>query len=200
MKTKPFLFLFFLVVSLILAGCDVVNQASQTIHLINCDFRIRSVENVNLAGINVQHISNIKDLTWNDATKLMTAVASTSFPLSFQLNFEARNPNPTAAGMNQLEYIIFIDDIQMTSGFLNKSFTIPPNNGTAIIPMLITTDLKKVLQGKSLDAIVNFGLNLSGAGNTPTRFKVKLRPSILINGKSLSYPGYITVKTEYGGG
>ena len=179
------------------SGCDVVNQATRAVNLIRCDFRIRSVENVNLAGVNVQHISTIKDLTWSDAQKLLAAVAKPNFPLTFQLNMEGKNPNPASAGMNQLEYILFIDDIQMVSGVLNKAFNIPPNNGTAIIPIQISIDLKQVLKGKSLDAIVNFGLNLSGAGNKPTRFMVKLKPSLMVNGSPLSYPGYITVKTEY---
>jgi hypothetical protein len=188
-----------LTTTLFLSGCGVVDQATKAYNLVNCDFRIQSVEDITLAGINVQYISNIRELSWSDAAKLMKAVASPTFPLSFQLNFEVKNPNPSPAGMNQLEYIVFIDDIQMASGSLNQPFTIPPNNGTAIVPMQISADLKQVLQGKSLESVVNFGLNLSGAGNKPTRFMVKLKPSVMINGKPMTYPGYITVRTEYSG-
>jgi hypothetical protein len=155
------------------------------------------VENVNLAGVNVQNINNLSQLNWTDAQKLMKAVASNTFPLSFQLNLEGRNPNTAAAGLNRLEYELFIDDIQMTTGILNQSFTIPPNNGNAVIPINMNIDLKKVLSGKSLDAMVNFGLNLAGSGGKPTRIMIKLKPSILVNGKLLAYPGFITVRTEY---
>ncbi len=146
MKKNIIFLIVFVLGSSLFQRCDVINQASQAINLVNCDFRIHSVENVNLAGVNVQHI---------------------------------------------------IDDIRVASGNLHHSFTIPPNNGTAIIPMQITTDLKEILNGESLQSIVNFGLNLAGAGNEPTRFMVKLKPSILINGRPLSYPGYITVRTKY---
>jgi len=197
MRKYTFLLISLLILPLFIRRCDIINQATQVISLVNCDFRIHSVENINLAGVNVQHINDVKQLSLADAARLMTAVIGNTFPLSFQLNFEARNPNTTPAGMNQLEYIIFIDDIRVASGNLHHSFTIPPNNGTAIIPMQITTNLKEILNGESLQSIVNFGLNLVGAGNEPTRFMVKLKPSILINGQPINYPGYITVRTKY---
>ncbi len=188
-----------LAIIIFLYSCEVVNQATQAYNLVNCDFRIRSVTDILLAGIDVQHISNVKQLTWSDAQKLMVALTKPTIPLTFRLNIDARNPNTTTAGLNNFDYIIYIDDIQMTSGTLNQSISIPPNNGTATIPMQMTVDLKQVLQGKSADAILNFAMNLSGSGEKPTRFKVKLKPTILINGQPLSYPGYVTVKTEYGG-
>ena len=127
----------------------------------------------------------------------MKAVSSNSFPLSFQLNLEGKNPNSEPAGLNKLEWILFIDDIQMTSGSLNQAFTIPLGNGIAQIPINLNFDLKKVLAGKSLDAMVNFGFNLAGAGNKPTRIMIKLKPTIMIGTFALTYPGYIKVKTEF---
>ena len=194
--------LFFLMTILaggLLPRCDVVNQATRAVNLINCDFRIRSVTDIMLAGVDVDHISNVKQLTWSEAQKLMVALAKPTFPLTFRLNIDARNPNVNTAGLNNLDYIVYIDDIQMTSGTFNQPISIPPNNGTATIPMQMTVDLKQVLQGKSADAILNFAMNLAGSGGKSTRFKVKLKPYIMVNGSLLSYPGYITVKTEFSG-
>lgn len=182
-----------------MTSCDVVNQATQAMNLVNCDFRIRSVTDVQLVGVDVGHISDIKQLTWSDAQKLIVALTKSTLPLTFNLHIDARNPNVSTAGLNSLDYIVYIDDIQMTSGTFNQPISIPPNNGTATIPMQLTVDLKQVLQGKSADAILNFAMNLSGIGGKPTRFKVKLKPYILVNGQPMSYPGYITVKTEFSG-
>jgi hypothetical protein len=55
-----------------------------------------------------------------------------------------------------------------------------------------------VLSGKSADAMLNFCMNLAGSGTKPTRFKIKLKPTVIIAGSEVTYPGYITVKTEYG--
>jgi len=178
-------------------GCTVVQQAEQMKNLINCEFRIVSVENLTLSGINVQKIKSLSELSLMDAGRIMTAVTGSDFPLAFTLNLEARNPNTATAAMNQLEWILFIDDIQMVNGAVNRQVTIPPNNGTAVIPLQLNINLKKVLQGKSADALINFGLNLAGAGNKPTRFMAKLKPTIMIGGYPIVYPGYITIRTEY---
>jgi LEA14-like dessication related protein len=180
-------------------GCGVVQQAQQLTNLINCDFRIANVQNIYLAGINIQNLQNIKSLNLTDAARIMVAVAGNSLPLTFQLNIEGRNPNSSPAGMNKLDWMLYIDNIQMTTGSINNRFTIPPNNGTTMIPIQISVNLKQVLQGKSLDAIANFAFNLAGAGNRPTRITAKIQPTIMIGQTALTYPGYITINTNFSG-
>lgn len=186
--------------ALVLTGCTVTRQAQEAANVASCDFRIISVENITMGGVVMQDIKSINDFSMGDLAMLMAGFASPVFPLSLQLNLQGRNPNSKPAGMNHLEWILFIDDIQMTSGILDKPFLIPPNNGTVNIPVEIGLDLKQVMIGKSSEAILNFGLNLAGMGNKPTRFKIKIKPSISVGGAQLSLPGYITVKTDYNGG
>jgi len=178
-------------------GCGVSRQVNQVKNLSNCDFQIHSVENLNLAGISIQNVNSVSDLGLADFGRIMAAMILPVFPLSMTLNIVGRNPNTKPAGLNKLDWILFIDDIQMTSGSLDQAFVIPPNQGTAVIPVQITVDLKKVLNGRSADALVNFGLNLKGKGGTPTRFMIKLKPTIMTGKTPLTYPGYITVRTEY---
>ncbi len=179
-------------------SCDVLQQVSQVSNLTKCDFRLESVQHLNLAGINVQNVKKVSDLTMLDAAKLANAVASQQFPLDFTLNIEARNPNSSAAGMTRIDWILLIDDVEMTHGILDKQVNIPANNGSAIIPMQMHVDLKQALSGKSADAIINFGMNLAGAGNKPTRFTLQMKPTISVNGFPITYPGYLNVKTEFG--
>ncbi|MCK9218441.1 MAG: LEA type 2 family protein [Bacteroidales bacterium] len=197
MKIHPFFFSLLLLI-LPFQGCEVANQAKKSINLLKCDFRIRSVENVNMAGVSLQNINTVKDLNLTDMAKILSGFASPVFPLTLQLNLEGRNPNSSPAGLNRIEWILFIDDIQMTTGILSQPFTIPANNGIAIIPMQIGIDLKTVLSGRSAKALLNFGMNLAGYGNVPTRFKIKLKPSIVVGNYTLTYPGYISVSTNYG--
>jgi hypothetical protein len=192
------IFPFAMVLILILpfSGCGVARQAEQVSALANCEFRIISVENINLAGVELESIKSVSDLGMGDVARILAGFTSPTFPLSLQLNLEGRNPNTKVAGLNQLEWILFIDDIQMTSGFLGKPFSIPAL-GSANIPVEVGLDLKQVLSGRSATAMLNFCMNLTGVGNTPTRFKIKLKPTVIIGGKALTYPGYITVKTDY---
>jgi len=193
------LFISFLITAFLIltfTGCEVTKQAQQVSDLAGCDFRILSVENVNMDGVMIQNIKSVNDLNFSDVARIMAGLASPVFPLALQLNLEGHNPNKREAGLNRLEWILFIDDIQMTSGTLEKPFIIP-SNGTSVIPVQIGLDLKQVLSGKSANVILNFCMNLNGLGNVPTRFKIKLKPTLIVGAKPRTYPGYITVKTSY---
>ncbi len=179
-------------------SCDVMQQVSQINNLTKCEFRIESVQHLNLAGINVQNVNKISDLNMFDAAKIAAALSSQQFPLDFTLNIEAKNPNTTAAGMTRIDWILFIDDIEMTRGIQDKQVTIPANNSIAVIPMQLHVDLQKALTGKSADAVINFGMNLAGNGNKPTRFTLKMKPTITVGGIPMTYPGYLNIKTEFG--
>ncbi len=199
MKLKKINLLAAALVLLMVSSCDVVQQVQKIGNLSKCDFRVKSVNQLTLAGVNVQNIQKLSDLGFMDAGKLTMAAASGQLPLSFTLNVEARNPNPSAAGMAKMDWILLIDNIEMTRGIFDQQVTIPANNGLAVIPMNMQIDLKKVLSGKSADAIVNFGLNLTGSGNKPSRFTLKLQPTILVGAFPITYPGYITVGTDFSG-
>jgi len=195
---KKFFFLIIFSCFLIVpfTGCDVTRQAQQVSDLARCDFRILSAEDINVGGVMLQNIRSVSDLNFSDVALIMAGLASPTLPLTLQLNIEGRNPNVRVAGLNRLEWILFIDDNQMTSGILDKPITIPAK-GTSVFPVQIGLDLKQVLSGKSASAILNFCMNLTGVGNEPTRFKIKLKPTIIVSGKERTLPGYITVKTEY---
>jgi hypothetical protein len=197
-QTKRILILASISLLTLFTSCDVLNQVSQMSNLSKCDFRLESVQQLNLAGIDVQNVHQISDLNMFDAAKLANAMASQQFPLDFTLNIEAKNPNTSAAGMTRIDWILLIDDLEMTRGILDKQITIPANNGTAIIPMQMHIDLKKALSEKNVDAIINFGMNLAGAGNTPSRFTLQMKPTITVGGFPITYPGYLNVKTEFG--
>lgn len=178
------------------SGCDVAKQARQVSALASCDFRILSVEHITLAGVAFEHVHSVSDLAMGDVAMILAGFASPTFPLSLQINLEVRNPNPKDAGLNRLEWIVFIDDIQMTSGFIDQPVTIPALT-TSVVPVDVALDLKQVLSGKSANATLNFCMNLAGVGNMPTRFKIKLKPTVIIAGSALTYPGFITVNTTY---
>jgi hypothetical protein len=196
--TKRILFITSISFLTIFTSCDVLNQVSQMSNLTKCEFRLESVQQLTLAGINVQDVRDISDLNMFDAAKLAGGIASQQFPLDFTLNIEAKNPNTSAAGMTRIDWILLIDDLEMTRGVLDKQVTIPANNGTAIIPMQMHFDLKQALSGKNAEAIINFGMNLSGNGNKPSRFTLQMKPTISVGGFPVAYPGYLNVKTEFG--
>ncbi len=162
-----------------------------------CEFRLSSVDNIRLAGVNVQNIRNYNQLSASNVASLMRAVSENRFPLELTLNLDARNPNPSTATLNRLDWILLIDDIEMTEGSTQRTISIPPNGGTTTFPLGFSFDLKQVLSGRSADALINFGLNLAGAGNKPTRFTLRAKPHIIVNNIPFAYPGYLNIKTDF---
>ncbi|MBK6347114.1 MAG: hypothetical protein IPF68_14520 [Bacteroidales bacterium] len=197
MKKIPVIAAIFLMITLI-TGCEILDQARQVAMLSKCEFKLKTVDQLRLAGVNIQQVKKLTDLNMMDAAKITAAaVSGGSLPLNFTLNVEARNPNTNTAGLTKLDWILYIDDIQMVSGVNEQRVQIPGNGGTGIIPLSIGIDLKQALKGKSGDAIANFGLNLAGAGNKPSRITLKAKPTIMVGSQAIAYPGYLTIQNEF---
>lgn len=183
-------------ITLILPSCSVLRQTSEMKNFAQCDFRLESVRNLKLGGVNFQDKQSVSDISFAELAKIASAIAGGSLPMNFDLNVLARNPNPALAAMNRLDWILMIDDIEMTKGVLTERIEIQPNSVTTF-PVAINFDLMKVLSGKSSEAVINFALNLAGSGGKPTRVKLKAKPSILVGDNLLEYPGYITIRQDF---
>ncbi len=178
-----------------ITSCDVVQQIQQAGNLISCDFKLKDVQDIRLAGVSVQNAKGAADLNIGDAARIAAAMMGQTFPLTFNLNIEAKNPNKLAAGINRLDWILYIDDIEMVSGSNQEAMSIPAN-GSSVLPLRMNIDLKKALNGKSGQSLLNFGLNLAGSKGEPSRIKLKAKPSIVVGSRSIAYPGYITIVSE----
>jgi hypothetical protein len=186
-RTLVFLFVLFT-----FASCGVVKQIQQVTSFSRCEFKLNDVQDIRLAGILVQNKRSVSDLNLMDGVHMAAALASSTLPLTFTLNVEAHNPNGQVAGLNRLEWILFIDDIEMVSGVNEEPFTIP-SDGSIGIPLRMNIDLRKALSGKSGQSMLNFAFNLAGANGEPSRIKLKAKPSIFVGNFPVSYPGYITI-------
>jgi hypothetical protein len=195
MKFRFFPALFSLL--LILGGCGIGRQIQELRNFANCEFRLRNMENTTLAGVNVQQVQSLSDLNLAQAAQVTSAYARGSLPLNLVLNVEARNPNESTASMNQLEWIMLIDDKEIVNGLLDERVAISPDGGISNIPLRISVDLLKALPNTSREEALNMGLGLAGASGRPTRVSLRVRPTILMGNTPLRYPGYITVSQEF---
>ncbi len=194
MNKKTILIIF--ITAILAISFSACKELQQLANLSKCEFRLKSIENIQLAGVNVQNISTMNQMGVTDIAKLASSFLTNEFPLNFKLNVDVKNPNPSAAAMTALDWILFIDDVQMTQGILNQKYSVPASGNTTI-PMIMNFDLKKVLTGKSKDAVINFALNLAGQGGKPTRLMLKAKPTLNVGGVSLQYPSYLSVKTDF---
>ena len=195
---KPIIVLFCSVfIPFMFNSCSLLKEMST---FGKCEFRTTTLENPRLAGVDVSNIKGFGDIGFAQMAILTTSLMKGEMPLEFTLNIEAKNPNPATAAMNKLEYIAFIDDVEVASGALNDRIEIPANGGVTAIPLRLHADLLELLGKDSRDALINFGLNLADEGSRPTRVSLKVKPTILIGAIEIAYPGYFTVKYDFSSG
>ena len=174
-------------------------QLKQMANFTKCQFRMNSVQNTMLAGVNVQQIQSLSDLNLLQAGKLTAAYASGSMPITMTINVDAQNPNDAAAAMNRMDWILLVEGKELVTGTLNDRVSIAPSGGTAVIPVRISADLRKIMAKNSAEENINLGLGLAGAGGRPSpKLSLKIKPSIMIGSLTVPYPGYITLSTNFG--
>jgi LEA14-like dessication related protein len=145
-------------------------------------------------------VQSYSDLTFLDGQHIAANILQKRLPFSITANVEVYNPGPVNAAVNYIDWIAFIDDVQISTGRIERRIEIAPNGGTSIVPIRIDTDLFEYLEGDNPKTMLNFGLNLIDAGGQPTRLSMKIKPSVYIGGRLIPSPEYFTISKEFRSG
>lgn len=182
---------------MLFSGCAALKkQLGELQNFSKCQFRIRQVANIQLAGVNVQNIRRVTDLNLSQAASLGAAYLQKSMPLAFDLNVQGRNPTSGNAALNGFDYVLLIDGQEMLRGSQPQRFSMSPN-GTAEVPMRIQLDVFRLLSGKSKDALINFGLALANQNGEPARVKLRFKPYFVIAGQNYPWPSFIEIGKDF---
>ena len=174
---------------------DMLNQANSVANLKNCEFSLKNVSNVNVAGVNVKNLSQGK-LTAADVVKLVAAYQSKQVPLSMNLNMDVKNPTTQEAALSVLDWILAIDGTDMASGTNTQKYTIKPST-TSTVPLGVSTDLGSLFSKKGLDALKTFASSFTNEGIS-SKVGVKVKPSLVVGTTTIPYPSYITLEKKTG--
>ncbi|HNV49956.1 MAG TPA: hypothetical protein PLQ84_04320 [Bacteroidales bacterium] len=179
-----------------MSSCDLLQQAEGARMLSNCEFKIQNLSDVRLAGVDVSGISNVSEINTLDVLAITNALLINNLPLTFNLNLLVKNPNQQPASMNRLDWILFIDDMQMLDGSVNERFVAEPQ-GVGLLPVKINFNLSEVLKGETKDKIINTAIGLVDGSGQSARVMIKLKPSIMVGQHTLMYPKWLEVKHEF---
>lgn len=168
--------------------------------LTKCEYSFHSAQDPILSGIDVNRVQSYTDLTLLDGIKVVANIKNKNLPFGITANVEVKNPGTTMAAVNYIDWIAFIDDVQITTGRINNRIEIAANGGTAVVPIRIETDLFEYLEGDNPKTMLNFGLNLIDAGGQPTRISLKIKPSIKVGSTTIASPEYFTIQKEFSSG
>ena len=193
MKRGTLLFSFIL--CMVLSGCGILKQLEGVYNMTECKYDYHSISQMTLSGIDVTNGVSITSIP--TVLSILSGQAS-SVPLNFNLNLDVSNPNASDALMHGMDYILSIDNIQFTTGALNRSLTIP-SGGQQMLPINIGFDLMTLLRGESKDAVVSIVKNIIGIGDQKSNITLQVKPTFMIGSYPVASPMYIPVSFSFGG-
>jgi LEA14-like dessication related protein len=177
------------------SSCKSISQGK---NFAKCQFRMTTMDNINLVGVSISsNMQSLEDINFLDAAKIMATFASgAEMPLTFIQNIEVQNPNPATAALNRLDWILYVDDKEITQGYHDQRIEVQSNQ-TVNMPLNFRIDLRKVINSGAADAFINLVMNLAKQSKRPSRIKIKVKPSFNIFGATVAYPGYISLTQEF---
>jgi len=186
-----------LIILFILNSCSTLREL---ISFTKCEFRLKSVEKVSLAGVNMKNKQSLSDFGFGDLTSVTQSVIRGNIPLKFSVNLEAKNPNSQTAAIDKIEWIAYVDDSEIVRGMLNERITVPANNGQTDIPLHFQIDLEKISNSSTAKSLVNLALSFTNLGDYNSRLTLKIKPTVTIAAFAIDYPGYIQIEKTFSSG
>jgi hypothetical protein len=175
---------------IVLPGCATLQQLSA---LKSVDFDLNNVNNVVLAGLDLDRVRSFEDLSLLDAARLAAALSRKDLPLSFTVNLAATNPadNPVTARMVGMDWSLLLDDQETISGTFNDPMDLPPGVEVGI-PISVQLNLIEFFD-RSAGDLFELVRAIAGQNGSPKRISIKARPTINTPLGPIRYPNAITV-------
>jgi hypothetical protein len=166
-----------------------------------CEFKLASVSDAKLAGIQLGEKARIGDFKpFSEGIELLQAFRNKQFDFECIVNVEVRNPNTGTEGsrkadatIKRIDYRLYIDDRVAVSGDIAQPLVVPSNGQSVIMPVSLKFDIFSVYRDKTYDEILNLVLAIAGAQGSAARLTLDIRPTIDTPLGELTYPNRIKV-------
>ncbi len=175
-----------LIIPFLLLSCQQIKNITHTLsNFNNLKFKLESVTNFNLAGVNLSTKSTFSDFSASDVLKLGNSFALKKFPASFILNISVKNPNTGKGGTNSipvkltmLKWKLYIDGIETVNGIYNRELSVPATNEAIHLPLEIQLDLLQFFENKGYEGLINLALSLGGVKSDPSKILIEAEPTV----------------------
>jgi hypothetical protein len=183
--------------AVILLGCGVNKQAQQIKALENCKYRVVSATNIAVAGTDVKRLMNNQELNLASLPALAFGLLRRDVPLRATLNLEISNPSGNQASINQFEYKVLINKQELVNGFVDQQVSIAPGQ-TVVVPVAVNVNVYQFISNKEVMAeITDFLRGTNGGPERKGLVTLKIKPSIMVGGVLVKYPGFISIDKEF---
>ena len=178
---------------LLMYSCDVVQQIGGAYNLLQCKYDYNSIDNVQIAGINLGKGKSVSVLQIASLTTILTGGTLQNIPFSMVVNLDVANPNEKASAyLNGMDYQIELNDMELTSGKLDTPVRIEPG-GSQVVPLSIGVDLMNLMNRYSKEKVSGEMSRFIGITPGETKVTVKLWPKVLIGNTPIKSPAHIPV-------
>ena len=178
---------------LLMYSCDVVQQIGGAYNLSQCKYDYNSIDNVQIAGINLGIAKSVSVLLIASLSTILAGGTMQNIPFSMVLNLDVTNPNENAAAfLNGMDYMIELNDMEFSSGNLDVPVRIEAG-GSQVVPLSIGVDLMNLMNRYSKDKVSSEMSRFLGISPGQTKVTVKLWPKVLIGNTPIKSPAHIPV-------
>lgn len=181
-----------------LTSCDLWNQIGGAIQLSQCEYKYNSINNIQLAGMNLGDGSSISLSNFAAISSIFTGGNLQSIPFSMILSMDVKNPNQSPAFLNALDYAIQINDMEFVEGKMDIPLRVEPGE-TSVLPIAIGVDLKNLMNRYSRERVAKEMSGFLGLSSDETKVTVKLWPKLMVGGTPVKVPTAIPVVFTFGG-
>ncbi len=187
------------VICLSLSSCsilsDIGNQVAGLANLANCEYNLKNVSGLTIAGINVKALSN-GNISAADVLNLTNALLNKKVPLAMDVNIDIKNPTDNNAALTAMDWILDIDNSQFAQGTSNKNYTITKKK-TTTVPLGVNTDLYSMFSKDGINSLKNFVSSFKSDG-TSSKVGLRIKPMLSVGNYTVPIPNYIKVEKKTG--
>lgn len=184
---------------ILFSSCEVFKSIAEQLqgvaNLANCEYTLKDVTNVSIAGVNLKNISN-GNIKAGDVILLAAALKNKQVPLSMNVNINVKNPTAQQALLTAMDWILDIDGTQFANGINNSSYNVNANS-TTTIPLTVNTDVYTFFSQGGIESLKNFVSSFSNDG-TSSKIALRIKPSISVGTMVIPAPSYIKLEKNTG--
>jgi hypothetical protein len=193
--------------AIVLAGClafsscaTLGNMASVLANLQHLKFKIASVRDFRLLGLDISGRSKLTDFGATDILKVAQSYSAKKLPVSFVMDVLAVNPNDGTGGTTKttstltgLECRLLIDGKPTVTGNIESPVEIPGTGQESVIPLRLSLDLLEFFTDKRYEDLVGMALAIGGRNGSAARLSLDAQPTVSTPVGPITYPGRITI-------
>jgi LEA14-like dessication related protein len=176
-----------------LFSCGVNKQAQQIKALEKCTYRVVSASNISVAGTDVKRLMNNQDINLGSLPALAFGLLRKDVPLRATIDMEINNPAGNLAAINQFEYKVLINNQELAEGFVDRQISIAAGQ-TVVVPVAVNVNVYQFISNTRVMSEISDFLR---GGDRKGLVTLKIKPSIMVGGTLIKYPGYITIDKEF---